>query len=131
MRPTGAHLESLPRQIVDVARGGIEHCNGLALQTPTAPQVVGDLAKDSASECRFVGLHDYPLCQNGQWVDGMSASMYLLDAGVLEGDSWLAQPALNMSTASVDLKSSPQQKIKLVGHGTEAWNPYMCVPLPC
>jgi primosomal replication protein N len=84
---------------------------------------VQDLA---VARCRFVGLSSYPLCQDGEWIDDFSCSLYLIDAGVVHGTSWLSNASLD-SEALSDKQAAAQQPAQLVGHGTAAWNPYVYV----
>ena len=70
-----------------------------------------------------MGLHDYPLCQAGQWVASAAAALYLLDGGVVEGVTWEPQPLEG---------TAPPAPVSIVGRGSSAWNPELCVPmLPC
>jgi hypothetical protein len=76
--------------------------------------------------CRFVGIHDYPLCQNGSWIDGMAASLAFLGTGTLETQrSWLpeGQAALNSSTLDSNSLSLETSRVQIVGRGTGVWNP--------
>lgn len=65
-----------------------------------------------------MGVHDYPLCQSGEWTHNAAASLYLLDGGVVDGTTWEADP---------QLLTVPQHPVTIVGRGTAAWNPELYV----
>jgi hypothetical protein len=75
--------------------------------------------------CRFVGLHDYPLCQNGQWISSVSASLYLMDAGVLDGSSWLTDDVKHHDQDEAVIATLPRAAVHVIGRQTAAWNPYV------
>ena len=76
---------------------------------------------------RFIGLRDYPLCQNGAWVDGVSTALPFLDAGAVHGSHWLPEREPTTS-ADASVATGADAPVQLVGRGTAVWSPAMCVP---
>jgi Spondin_N len=66
---------------------------------------------------RFTGMHDYPLCQNASWVPEVAMDLYLMDAGIMDGTTWVALGAQ---------WTDPPGVIEIVGRGTQAWNMELC-----
>jgi hypothetical protein len=62
-------------------------------------------------------MHDYPLCQGGQWVETAAASLYLMDGGVVEGTTWRPDPRM---------LTFPYEPVSIIGRGTAAWNEELC-----
>lgn len=74
-------------------------------------------------------MHDYPLCQNGKWVDAASATLYLMDSGVVDGTAWLPdnQPSLDAEATDASRRTQPPGDVTVIGRGTAAWNQYLYV----
>ena len=79
-----------------------------------------------ARGCRFVGLHDYPLCQDGEWMSSVTASLNLLDAGLFAHTEWLSTD-LDLLDAHVPWNATNRQPVFLVGRQSAAWNPHLYV----
>lgn len=74
-----------------------------------------------------MGLRDYPLCQNGSWVDGVSTALPFLESGAVRGLRWLPEDEPVADTAESDARAP----VQLIGRGTAVWSPAMCAPLAC
>ena len=83
---------------------------------------------NSSMERRFVGVHDYPLCQDGEWITSMTASLYLLDAGLFASKDWLSTDMEMLADRQL-WNESDRGDVRLVGRESAAWNPYLCVTL--